>query len=172
MSAFMPGKAWFAIDQQRMQDAQFEGGSIDLAAGRPLGLDEAVATVSEFLKSLEVPVERLILGGFSQGAMVALELAFCAPRTPLGLFLMSPAVVDAAALPSRAAARPGLKFFQSHGTHDPLLSFDGAHKLHDGLIRAGWNGDFVAFPGGHGVSREVLDGLSAYLDSLPRDAAP
>ncbi len=171
MSAFMPGKAWFAIDQERMQSVQFEGKAIDLAAGRPLGLDEAVATVSEFLKALAVPVERLILGGFSQGAMVALELTLGAPRTPLGLFLMSTALVDEAALAARAAARGGMKFFQSHGSHDPLLSFDGARRLHAALVAAGWTGEKVIFDGGHGVTREVLDGLAGYLDSLPRPEA-
>jgi len=160
---FGPGRAWFPIDEAELMKAQVEGGGLDVSGGRPDGLDAAVACVGAFVAALEVPWGEIILGGFSQGAMVALEAALGAPEAPRGLFLLSTALVDEDSLASRAAGRAGLAFFQSHGRSDPLLPFAGAQRLHEGLASAGLAGDFCPFEGGHTVAAETAKGLERYL---------
>ena len=79
---------------------------------------------------------------------------------------MSGNLVDAASLAERGPARKGLTFFQSHGSQDPILGFEGAQKLFEALNAAGWFGEFVEFKGGHAIPRPVFDGLTTYLDNL------
>src|SRR5687768_15305080 len=54
------GKAWFPIDERRLEAAQVEGKPIDLAGRRPAGLDEAAAAARELLKDLGAPADRVI----------------------------------------------------------------------------------------------------------------
>src|SRR5688572_21627540 len=83
------GKAWFPIDESR-----FSGAPIDLSRETPDKMEETARTAAEFLDALAVPRDRVILGGFSQGAMLALELALRGDAIPLGLFLLSGTLVD------------------------------------------------------------------------------
>ena len=160
------GRAWFPISEERLSAYGRGEGAFDLSSLRPDGLDAARDAVLAFISALEVPWEKVILGGFSQGAMLSVELALATPEAPRGVFLLSGNLVDAAGLVARAPGRKGLRFFQSHGTLDPLLGYEGGRKLHETLLAAGWEGSFLDFPGQHAIPGEVLEGLGAFLDSL------
>lgn len=160
------GRAWFPIAEERLAGYERGEGAFDLSGLRPEGMDAARDAVLELAAALEVPWDRLVVGGFSQGAMLAVELALAAPEAPRGAFLLSGNLVDGAALAARAPARKGLPFFQSHGTLDAILGFAGAKALHAALTEAGWQGRFVEFEGQHAIPREALEGLSDFLDGL------
>ncbi|MBI3298414.1 MAG: esterase [Elusimicrobia bacterium] len=160
------GRAWFPIDEQRLNAYGRGEGAFDLSGLRPPGIDAARDAVLELVAAAELPWDRVILGGFSQGAMLAVELALASPEAPAGAFLLSGNLVDAAGLAARAPARKGLRFFQSHGTLDTVLGFSGGKRLHEALTAAGWQGTFLDFEGEHGIPREALDGLGTFLDSL------
>lgn len=160
------GRAWFPIAAERLAAYERGQGAFDLSAARPEGLDAARDAVTALIAALEVPWDRLVLGGFSQGAMLTVELALAAPEPPRGVFLLSGNLVDAESLSARAGARQGLRFFQSHGTVDPILGYEGARRLHETLTAAGWQGEFLSFDGVHAIPAEVLDGLGVFLDGL------
>lgn len=160
------GRAWFPISEERLSGYERGEGAFDLSGVRPKGMDEARDAVLELVAALEVPWDRVILGGFSQGAMLAVELALAAPSAPRGAFLLSGNLVDAGSLVERAPLRKGLPFFQSHGSQDPILGYDGAVKLHEALTAAGWHGDFVEFRGAHAIPAPAMEGLTAFLDGL------
>ena len=160
------GRAWFPIAEERLAGYERGDGAFDLSAMRPGGMDAARDAVLGLVAALEAPWDRIILGGFSQGAMLSVELALAAPAQPRGAFLLSGNLVDAASLTPRAPSRKGLPFFQSHGTVDPILGFEGAKKLNEALTAAGWQGRFVEFHGPHAIPREALDGLGSFLDGL------
>ncbi|MBI5630775.1 MAG: alpha/beta fold hydrolase [Elusimicrobia bacterium] len=162
---FGPGRAWFPIDQARMMRAQTGEEAFDLSRSRPQGFDEALSALEEFLGSLGEPRENLILGGFSQGAMLAAELALRVPSPPRGLFLLSAALVDEPRLQDLAPGRRGLAFFQSHGRQDALLSYEGALHLNELLLKAGLIGGLFSFEGGHALPPEACRALRGYLNS-------
>jgi len=139
---------------------------MDLSADRPAGLGEAHKAVAGFIKGLDVPWGKLILGGFSQGAMVALEAVLKAPKMPRGLFILSGNLVDEAGVKKCVAARSGLPFFQSHGRQDPILGYEGAVRLEKVLVGAGLKGSLMPFQGGHELPVEVLGRLASFLSSL------
>jgi len=172
LSNFSRGRAWFPIDQEQMLRVQMGLGALEVARTRHSGFDEAVRALQDFLAAVEAPWEKLIVGGFSQGAMLALELALRAPAPPLGLFILSGTLLDEAALRQAAPSRKDLKFFQSHGSQDSLLDFEGGRRLHDLLLEAGLDGELVIFNGGHAVPGEVSRALERYLEGLLEGLSP
>src|SRR5262249_39464772 len=131
------GKMWFPIDVEAIERAQSGGKSADFSAQAPAAMDEASDRVLAFLAELKVPWSRLILGGFSQGAMLAVDVALRAPQNPLGLAILSGNLIKKAAWSAAAPKRKGLRFFQSHGIADPILGLTGALALEAVLKDAG-----------------------------------
>ncbi|MBI4249662.1 MAG: esterase [Elusimicrobia bacterium] len=166
LGPFIPGRMWFPVDEETLRQSQVLGKPWDLSGVRPAGLDEAQKLAGEFLDSLETAPNRLALGGFSQGSMLAVELTLRAPEPPLGLFILSGNLVDEPSMKELAPARAGTPFFQSHGRMDPLLGYEGAQKLEAALKAAGLVGELYAFAGGHAVPAEAALRLGRFLDGL------
>jgi phospholipase/carboxylesterase len=160
------GKAWFPIDVAAFEEAQRSGTARDLSLREPPGMKEARTELDAFLKELGVPWEKLVLMGFSQGSMLAVDAALRAPKAPAGVVILSGTFVDAKTVAGLAPGRKGLKFFQSHGSVDPILGFQQALKLEKALGDAGWTGKLLRFEGGHAIPREALDALAEWLDAL------
>jgi len=159
------GRAWFPIDVAAFEEAQRTGKPRDLSGGEPAGMAEARAELTAALAELAAPAEPLVLMGFSQGAMMAVDLALRAPRAPAGVAVLSGTLVDAKSLRALAPKRKGLPFFQSHGSVDPILGFAQALALEKELKAAGWAGSLLRFEGGHGVVPEVVEALGAWLSA-------
>lgn len=165
------GRAWWPIDAARLQQAQLTGKPWDPSGGRPAGFDAGRDAALAFLKALGVPWERLVLGGFSQGGILAAELALSAPKAPAGLAVLSGTLVDEKGWRALAPKRAGLRFFQSHGIADPILSYQLALRLEKLFVDAGLEGKLLAFEGGHYIPPEVLSSLSSFLEELAASAA-
>src|SRR5579859_4576443 len=160
------GRAWFPIDVAAFEEAQRAGRPRDLSGGEPAGMAGARAELRALLDGLRTPWPRLLLMGFSQGAMMAVDLALRAPEPPAGVAVLSGTLVDRAALAERARGKKGLRFFQSHGSLDPILGFPQALALEGELAAAGWRGSLRRFEGGHGIPPELLPELGAWIDAL------
>jgi phospholipase/carboxylesterase len=158
------GRAWFPIDVAAIEAGQMSGKPVDWSGTEPSGLSAAREAASAFLGGLGLPWEDLILGGFSQGAILAADLALRAKRSPRGLVILSGNLVNDAQWRKLAPARAGLPFFQSHGITDPILGYQGARRLTSLLKEGGLEGELLSFEGGHSIPTEVLDSLAAYLD--------
>lgn len=163
------GNAWWMIDTGRFERALAgPGGIAALAAERPAGLDEARDLVLELVDSLAVEhalsSERFVLGGFSQGAMLSLEVALAlagrAPSArPAGLVLWSGTLIaepDWRRLASDGRFK-GLPVVLAHGRQDPLLPFSQAEVLREVLVGAGADVTWVPFDGGHAIPLEALE---------------
>jgi phospholipase/carboxylesterase len=160
--AFM-GRAWFPIDTQALDLAMSQGKFRDMASTRPKGLDQAKSSINELLFELNVPQEKLIIGGFSQGAMLATDVVMDMDENCLGLVLMSGTVLDQSNWQEKSKNRKDQAFFQSHGQSDPLLSFQMANLLTDILRSGGCIGNILPFEGAHEIPPLVLDRLSLFL---------
>ncbi len=162
------GRAWWPLDVERLLERQARG--LDLTHFQeeaPEGLSKArrsvVALVDELARQSTLPISRIVLGGFSQGAMVSLDAALHLEDRPSGVILLSGTLVARSEWERRARKRAGLPVFQSHGRQDPLLPFFAAEALRDLLIRAGLEVEFVAFDGGHTIPPNVLDRTAQFL---------
>lgn len=160
-------RAWWMIDLERFQLAIMTGKARDLTKEVPDGLAAARAAVLALLDDVEaklrVAPERITLGGFSQGAMLSLDVALRCDRPFAGLALLSGTFLCEHEWRPLMAARRGLRVFQSHGVIDPLLPFDLAEQLRDALVASGLELDWVSFRGGHELPPAVLSRLQQFL---------
>jgi phospholipase/carboxylesterase len=159
-------RAWWLIDMLRLQ-SQIREEPAKLARQTPAGLEPARAAVEGMLdafeRELNAPRERIVLVGFSQGAMLACDVALRSTRPLAGLVLLSCAPISADDWQKLAPAQKGLRVLQSHGRADPVLPFHGGEWLRDFLQGAGLAVEWVPFSGGHGIPDGVLDRLGAFL---------
>lgn len=161
------GRAWWPIDIAGMQRAMQEGRARERTRELPEGIEHAHAQVVGMLDALErelnVTSERIVLGGFSQGAMLACDVALRGSRRFAGLVLLSTTLLGVTHWQPLMAAQKGLHVLQTHGTHDPLLPYAMATELRDLWQAAGANVEFVSFPGGHELPNPVLDALGRFV---------
>jgi phospholipase/carboxylesterase len=160
-------RAWWQIDMMRLQ-MQLATGSIDrLLSDVPDGLASAreklLATLSAIEARLSVAPERVVLGGFSQGAMLSCDVALHSDRPLAGLVLLSGSLIAKDEWTPRMPARAALPVFQSHGTLDPILPYAAGEQLHSALTAAGLTVNFNAFRGQHEIPMPVLDRLGQWL---------
>lgn len=166
------GRAWFPDTEREF--AAFVTGEMfaHLDQLDPPSLADAGAMLATTLREAEPDRHggrrRLLVGGFSQGAMVVCEAMLAAGLRADGLIVLSGSVIAAVRWRSLAAARPlaGVPAFQAHGDADPVLPFDSGAKLGETLDAAGAERTFVRFAGGHGIPPQVLQRLSSWIDAV------
>jgi phospholipase/carboxylesterase len=163
---YMGGRAWWHIDLEDRMRRQALGEKRNLAE-IPDGLDAARAQLDALLddveRTLKPPAGKMVLGGFSQGAMLALDTALRSARPLAGLVLMSGTHIAADQWEIRLDARRELPVFMSHGHTDEILPFAVSEGLRDTLVRHGLAVDWVPFRGGHGIPQPVIEGVGAFL---------
>lgn len=171
----MDSRAWWMIDLERMQrrllgasHGDYTALTQDIPDGLAAAREQLGKALDELEQALNVPPGKLVLGGFSQGAMLALDVALRTERPLAGLLLMSGALIcEKEWVPlMAAAARRGLAVMQSHGRQDPLLPFVVAEQLRDHLRTAGLALDFCPFSGGHEIPPPVLKAAGALINKV------
>ncbi|UJR79016.1 alpha/beta hydrolase [Sandaracinus amylolyticus] len=167
------GRAWWMIDMVALDRMMREGRARDLANEVPEGIDEARTKVVSMLDAIEQRLRpsSLILGGFSQGAMLSVDVALHDARPLAGLALFSGTLLSQSIWTPKMASRTGLPVMQSHGAFDPILPFPNAELLRDRMKEAGVDVDFVPFRGGHEIPPVALQrfGALAHRVLAPRD---
>jgi len=169
-----PGRAWWMLDMEFFE-RRARGEQIDRSNDIPDSLaersDQLAAFVEEVSKQLGVTADRLIIGGFSQGAMLACDYVLRAQHKPAGLVLFSSTLIAQPRLQPGLANLVGLKVFQSHGQRDAILPYHDAERLRALLQGAGCELTFVPFPGGHELPPTVLMGASQFIRDVLYPAA-
>jgi phospholipase/carboxylesterase len=159
----MEARAWWMIDMFALQMAMREGRHREVLGAVPEGLEAARAKVIALLDEVEARMRpsKILLGGFSQGAMLSLDVALHDPRPLAGLALFSTTFIAESVWPAKMPSRSGTKVVQSHGTQDPILPFVVAETLRDRLREAGLTIDFVPFRGGHQIPPVAVERFGA-----------
>lgn len=163
-------RAWWPISIQSLLDA-FEQGDYDVLKdfspeGLPEARDALDVACSAALLDAGLTRENLILGGFSQGAMISAELALHRAEPLAGLILWSGTLIRQAYWKQQAARTPQLRVVQSHGTQDPILPFITGQWLATLLQDAGHDVRFIRFHGPHTIA---LEAFQAAVELIDRD---
>ena len=157
------GRAWWPLDLMRLEQEMRTGKLADRRAEIPEGLHEVRAKVSGMLDALDTPDDRIVLGGFSQGAMLSVDVALHRATPPAGLVVMSGTLIAEPEWQPRFAGLANVPVLQSHGRADALLPFAVAESLRDHLRAGGATVEWLPFAGGHEIPRAVLAALGAFL---------
>jgi phospholipase/carboxylesterase len=126
--------------------------------------EESYAVLAKFLDE-EVPdIERAVLGGFSQGSVMAYAMGLGAGRpSPAGVLAMSGFLPVVEGFTLDLESRAGLPVAITHGTHDPVIGVEFGHDARDRLQAAGLDVTYRESPIGHGVDPRGIDELRAWL---------
>jgi len=160
---FGGGRAWWHLDPHaapeyaRDDQAPAREPHPDLKAARV-----AVQSVLRTVRQRYAP-DRLCLAGFSQGAMLSLDVALdAAPPVDRVAALSGLLLVDSlASLRAARATRPAV--FISHGRGDTRLPFSGGERAQQLLQRHGYQVVFHPFDGGHEIPPEIVSALGQFL---------
>lgn len=164
----MPGgRAWWPLSLQKVH-AQLSAGRIhEVCETIPEGIDEARNALRDAIdawrKAAGLDLERVVLGGFSQGAMITLELTAALDTLPAGLIVLSGTLIRETAWKQGFARKHGLPVLQTHGHYDMVLPYLGGTWLKDVLEEAAVELRFVDFAGGHEIPWEVLEEVGRFL---------
>jgi phospholipase/carboxylesterase len=165
------GRAWWALDMNRLVLLQQDpaAGISRLRKESPEALPKArkllMGALDEALRQTKLSTGSAVLGGFSQGAMLATDVTLRLEEAPAALCIFSGTLIAEDQWRPRAAARRGLQVFQSHGRQDPLLPFANAEALRDLLTEGGLQVEFLPFNDGHTITEEALSRFGALLES-------
>ncbi|HEY0274937.1 MAG TPA: alpha/beta fold hydrolase [Paenirhodobacter sp.] len=150
------GRQWFPIP--------WLDGSDEAAAAK--GLTAAARDLNAYLDGVLVQTglgaNRLALFGFSQGAMMALEVAPRRAEPLAGVVACSGRLLRPDDLATEAVTMPPVLLL--HGDADPVVPFEDLGLAGDALVSAGFETyAHVMHGGGHGIAP---DGLSVALSFL------
>jgi phospholipase/carboxylesterase len=128
----------------------------------------ASAWLDGALEEAGVPIDRTVLGGFSQGAVMSYALGLAATRPrPAGIIAMSGFIpsVDGFELTLESA---GLPVSISHGTYDPVIGVDFGRDARDRLRAAGADVLYREDPVAHQIAPGALSQARTVLQQALR----
>lgn len=163
------GRAWFPLDMEFYQKISSPQ-EIDnyFMENRPPLLSATLEKLLHDLAVLENNYDEIVLGGFSQGAMMVshLLLAKQGIETYKKALLFSGALIDSKSFTSAQAKESKflqIKTFHSHGKQDatlPIQTGESLFKMFEGLS---FQAEFHAFDGGHEIPYAIFNLLPQFL---------
>lgn len=145
----MPMRAWFDLRQPNLDH------NPDLS-----GIEQSVAGLRALLAQQEatgIPRERIVLAGFSQGGVVALETALSMHDKPAGVLALS------TWLAQPVSDAHGLCVFMAHGEHDHVVPPALAIASRDMLRTLGAEVEWHNYPMAHAVHPTEIADIGAWL---------
>lgn len=173
--------AWWTIDVMQWMGAMRNGADAiaRLIRDVPPGLPECRSKMCRLIEEVchsanDCPTSRVVLGGFSQGAMTSLDtaLSMAAESRVGGVISVSgaPIVVDEWA--KKLHAHKGLPVLVTHGRADGTLPFQACGWLEELLKHNGAQVSTSIHGGGHELGGPaVVAAILAFLDAVAKKGA-
>lgn len=124
--------------------------------------EQSLTRLGEWLAGLGIPEDRLVIGGFSQGAVMSYALALGRGRTPpAGLIALSGFLprVDGFRIDPPQDFRAAL----GHGSRDPVIGVELGREARDTLEAAGCRVMWRESPIPHSVDPDYLADIRQWL---------
>lgn len=120
-----------------------------------------------------VPIERTVIGGFSQGAVMSYALGLGSGRpSPAGIIALSGFIPTVAGFSLDLESRPALPVAIGHGTLDPVIGIEFGHEARDQLTAAGLDVLYRETPMSHTIDEEFLPVVRDWLTARIPPLAP
>lgn len=171
------GRSWWPVDAEaRARAREVSGGPLDLCAMDPPGRAEARAQLSALIAHAlsggangANGATRVAVVGFSQGGMLAMDHALCAPAsepTPHALALLSSTRIAIDDWTPRLSRLRGMPVLVAHGRADAELAFSAGERLAEAARAGGADVTFLPFDGPHEIPLVVWRALRKFLRQL------
>jgi phospholipase/carboxylesterase len=149
------GRTWWPVDSEA-RIRRLASGPMELSAMDPEGRAEARALLEALCKQLARPI---VLVGFSQGGMLAMDHVLHGGTRPEALALLSSTRIAITDWQPRAHVLAGLPVLVAHGHADAELSFTAGELLRDFAAAGGAQVTWLPFEGGHEIPLVVWRAL-------------
>ncbi len=163
-------RAWWMIDVERLQQLMAIGQTREMRTANPEELPACREMICEMIDwartEYSLPACKIVVGGFSQGSMLATDIALNHPEKLGGLIIWSGALICETVWQPAAQSQQSLDIVQSHGREDMILGFDGAKDLQHMLEAAGHAVHFIGFDGPHTIPMEAIDGAAKLIERV------
>ena len=141
------------------------GGDTDQA-----GLKKSVSKIHDLIQNEidnGVPAQRILLAGFSQGGVLALQVALCYPKCLAGILALSTFLADSEILASaKAEVNARIPILMCHGQQDMVLPMAMGKSAFESLKNAGYAIEWHEYPMGHEVCLEEIREISRWLQQV------
>jgi phospholipase/carboxylesterase len=155
------GRAWWDLDLERLQRRDHA-----LMSDIPDGLPAARARVQGLLADLRARYrpDALILGGFSQGGMLAMDVALAANPAVDRVAVLSGALIAEPLWRKEMERGPALPVLLTHGRHDGVLPFAASEALKALLDAHHFPVTWLPFDGDHEIPAPVIAALGDFIN--------
>ena len=163
MGGMLMSRAWFPIDAEALEKAMQTGQFRDFESVNSPEFQDAVDKSKTFVESIAEEYDYIILGGFSQGAMISTHVSLELDEKLSALVCLSGTLISKESLINKLDHKNKFPFFQSHGKQDPILDYSSAKNLFELLKLGGHQGEFIGFDGAHEIPESVLMKMNKFL---------
>ena len=127
-------------------------------------VEQCIQTAAAYLG---IPPERVVVGGFSQGGIMALSLLLTRPALmQAAMVLHSRLLAQVLPLAAPADALHGKQMWLSHGTHDNVIPLANAQAIAHHMATLPVTLTYREFPSAHEIRPSELAATVAWLESL------
>lgn len=142
----------------------------------PEGIDSARRDLTAAIQACAADHQwthiRHILGGFSQGSMLAVDTAMHATELDIrGVVIWSGALICKSVWEgAQSSSGRRVPTYQSHGRQDMILPVSTGRALHQFLVSVGWHVTWFEFDGPHTIPGDGLEGLAHLIQRVEEGA--
>ncbi len=148
--------AWYDIlemdVQRRVDEAQLRESA------------SAVDRLVEYELERGIPVQRIVLAGFSQGGAVVYEAGLRSRRALAGIMALSTYFATASSL--EPAADRSLPLLVCHGDQDPVIPEEYGRRSVESLQAMGYDPDYRVYSMPHAICQQEIEDISAWLERI------
>ena len=165
------GRAWWPINMARLAEAVQSSSFDQLHDESPPGIDEARQVLCDTIGAIKSDLcgdqTRLVLGGFSQGAMLTMDASLRGDITPPELLIQFSGTLVCRPRWQASLSRLENTFvYQSHGTVDPILPLSSARALNQLLCEGDIGCEFHTFHGPHTIDGDSITKTATAIKEL------
>jgi phospholipase/carboxylesterase len=155
-------RAWYDIAEADIAARQDETG---IRASQALLIEMIEHQIAQGIDST-----RIVLAGFSQGGVIALQTGLRFDKPLAGIMALSTYLPLAETLTDeKSEANAGLPIFLAHGSADPVIPVDLAYRTRGHLEKQGYQPKWIEYDGmQHSVCAQEIDDMGRWLESVTR----
>lgn len=153
-------RAWYDITTADIAQREDEAG---IRASQALLVDMIEAQIEQGIDS-----SRIVLAGFSQGGVIALQTGLRFDKPLAGIMALSTYLPLAESLADeKSKANESIPVFLAHGSADPVIPVDLAYRTRGHLEKQGYHPSWFEYDGmQHSVCAQEIENMSGWLGSV------